>query len=160
MPGAEGIGPLAGDHVQAMYGLPDGVTGYFGSRRHCAGGRFGVQVFGSEGVLEILTGHLPDVHFLPDPHWSPGRSEADWLPVTSAGVDQPEPLTDGGLHGGNLLACADLLAAIEEDREPECNMYEARDTVEMIAAVFESQRLGTPVAMPLTQRQNPLELLE
>jgi hypothetical protein len=38
-------------------------------------------------------------------------------------------------------------------------MYEARTTIEMIAAVFESQRLGKPVEIPLATRKNPLTLL-
>jgi predicted dehydrogenase len=158
-PGSEGIGPLAGDVVQAMYGLDDDVTAYFGSHRNAAGGRFGLQIYGSKGVLEILTGHLPSVQFLADPAWSPGRSEKAWQSVSSAGLGQPEPLTDGGLHAGNVLACQDLLAAIQEDRQPEASVYEARTTVEMIAAVFESQRLGRPVTLPLATRENPLTLL-
>jgi predicted dehydrogenase len=158
-PGAEGIGPLAGDTVAAMYGLDNGMTAYFGSHRKAGGDRFGLQIYGSEGVIEILTGHLPPAHLLQDVNWSPGRSGKRWLPVTSAGVDQPEPLTDRGLHGGNLLACHDLIAAIEEDRYPECNVFEARMTVAMIAAVFESHRQRAPVPFPLKTRQNPLELL-
>src|SRR5690606_5238303 len=102
------------------------------------GERFGVQVYGSKGVLEILTGHLPQVWFLPDPNWSPGRSKTAWQPVTSQGIGAAETLKDGGLGGGNILAVQDLLAAIEENRQPECNIYEGRTTVEMIAGVFES----------------------
>ena len=96
------------------------------------------------------------MHFLPDPKWSPGRSGAKWVPVTSAGIAKPEPLKDGGAAAGNLLAVHDLLDAIENDREPECNIYEARDSVEMISAVFESHRLHRPVVMPLVSRENPL----
>jgi hypothetical protein len=139
--------------------MDEGVTAYFGSRRDAAGGRFGLQVFGSEGVIEILTGHLPAVHYLPDPNWSPGRSGKRWIKVSTAGLGKPEPLKDRGLHGGNLLACADLIAAIEQDRLPECSVYEARTTVEMIAAVFESHRLGGPTPLPLKTRANPLTLL-
>ncbi len=157
--GNEGIGPLAGDTVAAMYGLAEGATAYFGSRRNAAGNRFGLQIYGSKGVLEILTGHLPTVNFLPDPTWSPGRSGAKWIPVSSAGIGKEEPLTDRGLNGGNILAVADLLAAIDEDRLPECNIYEARMTVEMIAAVFESHRSGGPVKLPLENRMNPLSML-
>lgn len=158
-PGAEGIGPLAGDRVQAMFAMADGVTAYFGSRRHAAGERFGVQVFGTRGVLEILTGYLPQIHLLEDPRWSPGRGGAKWVPVSSQGVDQPEPLEDGGLHAGNVLACQDLLHAIEHDRQPEASVYEGRMTIAMISSVFESQRLGRPVPFPLTTRENPLTLL-
>ena len=157
--GPEGIGPMAGDQVTAMYGLNDGATAYFGSRRDAAGGRFGLQIYGSKGVVEILTGHLPAVNFLPDSAWSPGRSGKSWIPVSSAGPGKPEPMKEGGLLGGNVLACRDLVSAIEEDRQPECSMYEARNTIEMISAVFESQRLGGPVAMPLMNRDNPLTKL-
>lgn len=159
--GNEGIGPLAGDHVQAMYGLSGGATAYFGSQRGAGGSpsRFGVQIFGSQGVLEIGTGYLPYVKLLEDPSWSPGRSGTSWQDVTSAGVGQSEPLADTGLHGGNVLAVQDLIAAIEAGREPLCGMYAGRWTVEMIAAVFESHRLGQTVALPLQTRVNPLSLL-
>lgn len=158
--GPEGIGPLAGDSLSAMYGMNDGVTAYFASTRNMgAGKRFGLQILGSEGIIEVLTGYLPAVNYLADPSWSPGRSGAKWVPVSSGGPGQPEPLPDGGLNAGNVLACQDLLAAIEEDRLPECNVYEGRTTVEMIAAVFESHRLGSAVEMPLKNRKNPLTML-
>lgn len=154
--GNEGIGLLAGDSVTAMYGLEDNATAYFGSRRNAAGGRFGLMIHGTKGIVEVLTGHLPAVNFLPDPAWSPGRSSKLWMPVSSNGPGVAETLKDGGLLGGNILACKDLIAAIENDRQPECSMYEARQTIEMISAVFESQRVGGPVAMPLQTRENPL----
>jgi len=159
--GAEGIGPLAGDGVTAMYGLESGATAYFGSRKAMGGGqgRFGLQIYGSKGIVEILTGHLPSVQFLADPAWSPGRSKAQWQSVTSAGLGKPEPLTEGGLDGGNVLAVKDLLSAIENDRQPECSPLEGRLTVEMISAVFESHRTGGPVTFPLKTRENPLSLL-
>jgi predicted dehydrogenase len=155
--GNEGIGPLAGDSIQAMYGLASGATAYFGSRRQANGNRFGLQIYGSTGVIEVLTGYLPSAHILADPAWSPGRSGADWIPISSEGPGRPEPLKEGGLHAGNIAACQDLIAAIEEDRLPECHMYEARMTVEMIAGVFASQRAGGRVSIPLANRENPLD---
>ena len=157
--GNEGIGPLAGDDVSAMYQLDGGPTAYFGSRRNTAGGRFGLRILGTKGAVDVVTGYLPATFFLPDPSWSPGRSGKDWIPISSAGVGEPEPLADGSHDAGNLAACRDLIAAIEEDRQPECSMYEGRTTIEMIAAVFESQRQGRPVAIPLETRKNPLTLL-
>ncbi len=158
-PGSEGIGPLAGDTVQAMYGMDQGVTAYFASHRNAAGQRFGLQIYGSKGVIEILTSYLPEVYYLDDPSWSPGRSHKTWAPVSSAGIGKPEPYSEGDLHAGNVAACKDLISAIVEDRLPEATVYEARQTVAMIAAVFESQRLGRPVPMPLETRENPLTLL-
>lgn len=159
--GSEGIGPLAGDAVRALYGMPDGSTASFNSYRNAAGklSRFGLQIYGSAGIVEILTGHMPSVKFLDDPSWSPGRSQAQWQDVSSAGIGQPEPINDGGLHGGNVLAVQDLLASIEENRQPLCNLYEARGAIEMIVATFESQRVGGPVNLPLDNRQNPLAML-
>jgi len=161
-PGAEGIGPLAGDTINATYGMDEGVTACFASHRETGAGRpsrFGVQIFGSRGVLEILTGFLPEVYYLDDKSWSPGRSGSKWVPVTSEGLGQDEPLNfDHPLHPGNAAACRDLIAAIEEDRQPEANIYEARTTVEMIAAAFESQRVGGMMPLPLKNRENPLSI--
>ncbi len=75
-------------------------------------------------------------------------------------MGKSEPLKDLSLHAGNVVACQDLLQAIEQDRLPECNVYEARHTIEMIAATFESHRLRGQVAMPLVERRNPLTLLK
>jgi predicted dehydrogenase len=157
--GAEGLGPLAGDNIAAMYGMDGGATAYFASVRNTAGNRFGLQILGSKGIIEIVTGYLPSVQFLADPVWSPGRSGAKWVAVSSAGLGKPEPLPGNDLHDGNVMAVKDLIAAIEEDRYPECNLFEARVTVEMIASVFESQRTGGPVSIPLQNRKHPLSML-
>lgn len=158
--GPEGLGPLAGDAVSAMYGMPDGARAFFQSVRNAGqGARFALQIFGSSGVIEIQTGYLPAVKFLADPKWSPGRSEAKWQDVSSAGIGASEPLKDGGAHAGNVLAVQDLLAAIRENREPKCSAREARGTIEMIMAVFDSHRTGGPVTLPLANRQNPLTML-
>jgi len=160
-PGNEGIGLLAGDEVHAMYGLSGGAVACFDSVRQAGGkpGRFGLQIFGSKGIIELGTGHLPDAFMLADPAWSPGRTKKAWMPISSAGVNQPEPLTDGGLPGGNVLAVCDLLDAVATDRQPEANIYEGLLTVEMVAAVFESQRQGRQVPIPLANRENPLKSL-
>lgn len=159
--GNEGLGPLLGDHVQAMYALPNGVTGYFGSRRGQGGSpsRFGIQIFGSKGIVEFLTGYLSPVNFLADPSWSPGRSNAKWQRVSSAGVGEPEPIKASGLSPGNVAAVKDLLAAIEDNRQPLCSASEGRWTIEMIMGIFESHRVGKPVSLPLENRRHPLTML-
>ena len=161
-PGAEGIGPLAGDEVHAVYKLAGGATAYFDSVRNAGGRptRFGLWVHGSKGIIEIHTGYLPDVHVLQHSSWSPGRTGARWVPVSSAGIGKPEPLKGHHLHGGNVAAVQDLIAAVEGNRQPVGSIHEARTATEMIVAVFESQRLGRPVPFPLKTRQNPLALLE
>jgi predicted dehydrogenase len=158
-PGAEGIGPLAGGKVHAMYRLESGAVAYFDSVRRAGGQptRFGLQIFGSQGIIQSFdTGHLPETYLLADSTWAPGRTGKRWIPISSAGVGKPEPLVNRGLAGGNLLAVRDLIEAVEKDRDPAASMYEARTATEMIVAVFESHRVGRPVTLPLAVRQNPL----
>jgi predicted dehydrogenase len=159
--GGEGMGPIVGDHITATYGFDKGALGSFGTHRakHGAGSRFGLQVYGSKGVLQLTTGGLPAVWFLDDPSWFPGRSKAAWQEVTSAGLGKPEPLKDGGLGMGNILIVKDLIEAIEKDRQPLGSMYDGRAALEMILAVYESHRLNAPVELPLKNRQHPLRAL-
>jgi len=159
--GPEGLGPLAGDAVRAMYGMPGGATAYFQSVRGAGqGARFALQIYGSKGIIELQTGYLPPVKLLADPTWSPGRSGVAWQDVSSAGVGEQEPLQDGGAHAGNVLAVQDLIAAIRENREPKCSAYDARGSLEMIMAVFDSHRAQSVVTLPLANRQNPLTMLK
>jgi hypothetical protein len=162
MEGAEGIGPLAGDAIHAMYGLADGTTAYFASVRNVAGNptRFGLQVYCSHGIVEVLEGTMPTVKCLRDRGWSPARSGKEWLDVSSQGFDKPETLTDPRYFSRHRLAVDDLLAAIEAQRQPKGgNLDAARGATEMIAAIFESHRVGGPVALPLANRRNPLTML-
>ena len=160
--GKEGIGPLAGDAVHATYGMTGGAIARFDSVRNQAGrpSRYGLQIVGSRGILELLEGPLPSVTFLGDPSWSPGRSGAKWQDVSSAGIGKPEPLKEAKYRARHTLAILDLIDAIEKQREPKCGVYEARGATEMIAAAFESQRVGAPVPLPLKTRVNPLTLLK
>lgn len=159
--GAEGIGPLAGDNVQARYVFPNGVFGHFASRRDTGGSpsRFAVQVYGSKGIIEMETGYLTKAYILRDSSWSPGRSGKSWEPITSAGIGKPEPRTDGNYEGGHISAINDLLESVKQNRPTKCSADDCRSIVEMIAAVFESHRVGGPVDMPLKTRVNPLTLL-
>ena len=43
---------------------------------------------------------------------------------------------------------ADLLAAIEEEREPAVDGQAGRDALEIVCAVYESARTGAPVGLP------------
>ena len=159
--GAEGIGMLAGDNIQASYSFPNGATGYFASRRAVTGNptRFAIQVFGSKGIIEMESGYLVKGYILRDSSWSPGRTGKSWEPITSAGVGKPEPRTDGNYEGGHIAAINDLLESIQRDRPTKCSAHDGRSIVEMIAAVFESDRTGRTVDLPLLTRVNPLSLL-
>jgi len=159
--GAEGIGPLAGDQLQSRYSFASGIDGHFASRREMGGNpsRFGLQVFGSQGIIEMQSGYLTPAYILRDSSWSPGRTGRQWETITSAGIGKPEPRTDGSYQGGHIAAIKDLIDSIENEHATKCSYQDCRDIVEMTAAIFESHRLGAPVDLPLKSRVNPLTLL-
>ncbi|MHC4727004.1 MAG: Gfo/Idh/MocA family protein [Planctomycetota bacterium] len=159
--GAEAIGPLAGDEIHAMYRFGKTTMGYFSTQRvrHGASNRFGLQIFGSKGILTMTTGALPEIWFVEDPSWQPGRSNARWKQITSAGIDKPETLSDSRHRLGNRLIAQDLIRAIENNSQPKGSVYDGRAALEMILAVYESHRLSAPVELPLKNRRHPLSLL-
>jgi predicted dehydrogenase len=159
------IGPLAGNEVHAMYRFSNGVTGYFDSIQDQGAPppwRYDIRIFGTKGVLHVpyTIYFLSPMQFLPDPLWSPGRSGEKWIPVSAAGIGKAESHQDQLTHHeGNVLAVNDLIAAIEQDRQPLANLEEGRTNLEMIVAVFESHRTGSLVYFPLKNRKNPLTML-
>ncbi len=159
--GNEGLGPLAGDGLDAVFGMPDGSRAHFASHRNMGGNpsRYGLQIFGSKGVVDLVEGTLPAVGFLDDPAWAPNRSGKTWQPVSSKGPGDPEPLTADIYKERHGLAIRDLLGCIGTDRDPKCSVYVGRDVVEMTMAVFESHRTGGRVNLPLESRDHPLERL-
>jgi predicted dehydrogenase len=159
--GAEGIGPLAGDEIHAMYHFERTRTGYFSTQRARDGvaRRYGLQVYGSKGILTMTMGALPEVWFVEDASWQPGNSKAQWKQISSAGIGEPETRSDRNHSFGNRLIALDLIRAIETDTQPKGSAYDGRAALEMILAVYESHRLNTPVELPLKNRKHPLSLL-
>src|SRR5688572_19899292 len=161
--GGEGMGPIAGDHIVAQYGFDKGVIGHFASQKSPRGpgerDRFGLSIPGSKGVIQLTTGSLPEAYFLADPSWFPGRSRAAWQAITSGGIGKPETLKDDGLGLGNIWIVNDLMEAVEKDRQPKGSIYDGRAALEMILAVYESQRLRAAVDLPLKNRRHPLSMV-
>ncbi len=159
--GAEGIGPLAGDEIHALYRFAGPTVGYFATdrARHGAAARFGLAIYGSKGILTTTMTAFPEVWFVEDPSWQPGRSKAPWKQISSEGMGKPEPVADPNQRHGNRLIALDLIRAIETDGRPQGSMYDGRAALEMILAIYESHRQNTPVPLPLANRKHPLNLL-
>jgi predicted dehydrogenase len=161
--GAEGLGPLAGNEVHARYRTESGVVACYDSiADDRTTGAYSLQIVGSEGVVAIHIDADPVAHFLPG---SPFRSSAEpraWIPITTAGVDEPENQPELIKNVANhVVAVRDLIAACDEDREPLCSAKDGAAAVEMICGAFESHRLGgASVSFPLKQRENALGLLK
>ncbi|WP_169975666.1 Gfo/Idh/MocA family protein [Tautonia rosea] len=156
--GAEGIGPLAGDRIDAMYGFETTpVVAHFATSRPAQpGDRFDLRIFGETGAIVMGFGWLPAAYLVRDPRWYAAPDRSSWERITSAGLSQPEPLEDGGLNAGNRQIVADLIAAVESDRAPIVSGADGRASIEMILATYASQRAGAPVSLPLADRNHPL----
>ncbi|MEM7012663.1 MAG: Gfo/Idh/MocA family oxidoreductase [Verrucomicrobiota bacterium] len=160
--GAEGLGKLAGNQLHARYELESGLTAYFDTIANdgTKGEGFGLIIVGSEGMINIQCDRKPVAHLIPGNPFQP-VAKPQPIPITSggAGVEEPDPDTIANVHN-HVVACRDLIEAIEQDREPLCSVHEGALTVEMICAVLESHRqAGAAVSFPLGQRQNALDLM-
>ena len=95
-PGNEGLGPLAGDRVDAMYQFSSGIAGYFSSQKGAGGNpnRFGLRILGSKGMIDHTSGYANPAFLLNDARWGLSKDSSEWKTITSAGIDQPEPIAD------------------------------------------------------------------
>jgi predicted dehydrogenase len=163
--GAEGLGPLAGDRIDAVYGFEGTpVVAHFATSRpkdkEGRNRRFGLRIFGSKGVIEMSTGWLPPAFLLAEPSWSETAKGPRRVEITSAGPGKPEPLDGQGVDVANKRIVADLIHAVETDSQPRASVYDARASLEMLLACHASQVQGGPVAFPLANRDtHPLERL-
>ena len=159
--GPEGIGPIAGDAINAMFGLADGPVGFFASVREAGlkQPNFGLTIVGTKGAIQIRCDQVPQAYLREAPLWRVDK-EFPWLPVGPEGLESPPPATDvdraAERAGWGRLAAADLLDAIAEDREPETGMYAGRTILEMNTAIYRSALGGTRVVWPVAAEGNPL----
>ena len=146
----EPVGLVAGDCINSYFAFKNGVSGFFDSRRHQAGGngRFGMQIMGSEGVISMRSGTGGNAAIYPYPVWVPSDTSRKW-----EGLE----LGDATLHQGNQLAIMDLIDAIENDRKPISSARDAVAALEMILGAYESQITGARVPFPMENRKHPLE---
>jgi len=101
------------------------------------------RLIGTEGVIEVHN-EAPHVRVR-------GRGEGQWRTV-----DTPE-----GLHGNQAIdkGIADLIAAMEQGREPELSARKALRATEVIFATYESSRRRGRVDLPLTIDDAPLQAM-
>jgi predicted dehydrogenase len=161
--GSEGIGPLAGDRIDALYGFTNRaeVAHFATARPKQPGVRFGLQILGSRGRIELGTGWQPYSFLLQDPTWSGTTGGAKWIEITSAGVGKPETLAENKLVDANRVIVSDLIRAVETDIQPRASVYDGRAAIEMILACYASHVRRGQVALPLAERaRHPLEALD
>lgn len=160
--GAEGTGPLAGDRVHARFEMESGITAYFDSIRASGvpAANFGIQLIGNKGLIDCRIDVHPFAHLVPGNPFQPTKEPRPWIPISSAGVGEPEPIADlGRLVSNHTLGARDLIAAMKENRPTLCSAEDGRVIVEMISAVFASHAAnGARIPFPLVDREHPWAL--
>ena len=162
----DGMFQVAGDAVHAMYALKAGRMLYFDTVNDGRGGaRYGLRIYGSQGIIEVGMGYMPPAYLFPHRTWSPIRGKKEWMPISSAGLNKEETIPEAkrALHWGNVAACEDLLRVLtspEAGKYPVADIRQARTALEMIVAPIASSVMDRPVTLPLRERGNPLDLLK
>ncbi len=152
----ESLGPVVGDRIQATYGFKDGVKGYFASTTSSDGngGRWGLDIFGSRGIVSIRPDSQPMVGLLREPSWVPFGRNRNWeaLPGAPAELASPNPRA-----ARYAPIVDDLLLAIQENREPKVSLRDGLASLEMLQAVYQSHLREARVPFPLKNRAHPLK---
>lgn len=166
-PGAEEIAPIAGNGLRASYGFSGvgangGVIGHFESYAGLGEGEelFGLELVGENRQLSLRGGFTKRLLHYPRPYINPGAAYDRWEPIVTPNVepgDVPGPDIDSAIlvQRANHRLVYDLLAAIEEDREPASSGERARDALELIQAIAAAHSQGGRVTLPLQQRTHP-----
>lgn len=162
----EPIGAVAGDNIFALFRFPNSVRGIFESRKGLFKKqvRMGISVAGTEGVISVRYDNDRKLRLSRTPFPPEDEAAYEEIPLTETRViPGAEPPDFGYLKyftDNNRFAAWDLMQAIEEDRQPLANAYDARMTVEMINGVYASQLSGKVIPLPLADREHPLEKKE
>jgi predicted dehydrogenase len=150
----EPIGPVVGNQLNATFGFDRGVTGHFASVKNPGGnaGRWGIDLYGTKGIINVRQAPIPLVSVLQDPVWAPGLTKKTWGPLP--GLPDVQATENTVWHYQPIID--DLMAAIAEDRRPAYSVHDGRAALEMCMAVFEAPIHGGLVQFPLEERSHPL----
>jgi predicted dehydrogenase len=167
--GQEGVGPIAGDEMHVRYETESGIPVFYDGLRgvNVREASFGMQIIGNRGLIDIRCSvedypeSQPLAHLVSGCPFVPSSEPRRWMPITSEGVNQPEPVSGIlKLIRGHRKPILDLLDAVAADRQPICNAADGRLSIEMLFAAFEShRRQGARVEFPLEEKRNPLLFL-
>ncbi len=83
---SEPLGLVLGDRIQAVYGYDKGLKAFFSTMKteDGDGGRWGLDIYGTKGIVTIRIANEPIVFWLKDSSWAPGGRDAKWEPLPDA----------------------------------------------------------------------------
>ncbi len=143
---------VAGDTIHALFAFPGGVVVRWSSVSHpdhwntnfSPREKWAWEILGTKGIIARQGG----IAWLDSPFLMHPDNSVPWRPL-------PEPAKwDWPAHARHPIRS--LLHALETGAQPVCSGHDGRWAVEMVAAVYESQRTRARVSLPLQDRGNPL----
>lgn len=145
---------VAGDTVRASFEFPRKVHCSWQSVKTDDGWnvaprgaeRWGFHIFGTKRILAYYS--LSEPVYFDSPFLGHKAHDLDWKPLPDPKEWPPTP------HRSDLAR--DLIHAIETSGKPLCSAEDGRWAIEMVAAVYESQRKSGSIRFPLGERTNPL----
>ncbi|MDA8303000.1 MAG: Gfo/Idh/MocA family oxidoreductase [Actinomycetota bacterium] len=109
-----------------------------------------LEISGTEGTVVVEDGRIVVREFASE-HGDVGlygaRVGSEAKDAAASGASDPAAISNDA-HASQV---SDLLAAIDEGREPLMTGEEARNAVELVLAVYESARRRGPVSLPLSR---------
>lgn len=159
---SEPLGPIAGDSVAATFGFDHGVRATFDTTKDLYRADrtpYGLVVECEEATLAIRS--PGDVFIYPAGTPVPENPKLAWNKLWVQdwhfNPDHTPRVSKDWLDRGNRIIVADLIAAIEENRDPIASGRDAQLALEMIQGVYASHlQGGRRLAIPLETREHPL----
>lgn len=145
---------VAGDTIRARFEFPNQVSCTWQSvtankewnTLPRGAERWGFHIFGTKRILAYYS--LSEPLFYDSPFLGHKSIQSTWQPLP-----QPKDWPPKARHS-HLVR--DLIHSIETGEKPLCAAEDGGWAIEMVSAVYESQRLSQPVELPLKSRRNPL----
>ena len=103
-----------------------------------------IMFYGERGAVEICDGLGTRYRTVSQPRWQEVPLDPSLLPWPQRS------------HNSCVAEIRDLIQCIETGGEPRCSGEDGRAALEVIMAIYESERTGGPVQLPLANRQSPL----
>jgi predicted dehydrogenase len=146
---------VAGDTIHATFGFGGNLVAHWGSvttrddwnTRSLDRERWSFEILGTRRIVAYQSG--VDFGYLDSPFLLQRDTGVNWHPL-------PDPQNWAWPeHARHPIRS--LIHAIQTDGEPICSGVDGRWAIEMVAAIYESHRLHARVALPLQNRDDPLE---
>ncbi len=145
---------VGGDTIRAMYAFPQNIQCYWNSvktgdhwnTRFANRDKWQFEIRGTKRIIIYQSGY--GFAYLDSPFPAHKKSGMEWKNL-------PQP-NNWEIPHHEKHPILNLIHAIENDTQPLCSGNDGRWTIEMVSAVYQSQKEKQRIPFPLQFRKNPL----